>query len=709
MLHSSRQISAQSGLQKGPIKFTVPDDTVELGPQFANLKVQELFSRWLSNSSVWRSIEASFLELKTGTWTPHLHHDDDDSDHGMSPAPLGEHRRSPSGSPKDLLARMRISSAKSGSPKNSPGLARSAVRSPDFVTTRSDRASRGRSPLSSADISMTSLLTGEIPYNTSPVPQDHGREQGLLTDIPVEPTNTAGAAIGTSATLGRAIDDMENQLDTKFRSPHAESSATTACAEETPSMVCKFTASVVGKRIPNLASLLTASGSNVFNPTEHHAEVVAVLQDGSRPLSNLSPAQASPNKNISTDDGFKSPTPQLSRQLSLDGCMHVCSASNLPRYFAAALFRASGGWPGGLVQADAVWAVWQQVIAAAPSVHVALASLLVRPRQDRARPARATVAIPVLSPTELALHPDDFRPLVEHVLQTHEGLAFLVNDDGGFGPRYVDTVISRLYHATGRCGRWELSANDLRRCGFVETLWELEHAGTDVNDVLRFWSYEHFYVIYTLYWKMDDSGDGLDRAALQRLTDDGIAARALDRIMAWSAMSTSARARCAVGHAPDDVDNVARMDYPTFVLFLLSEEDKHHRTSVAFWFHCLDLDDDGKITPYEIEQFYVEQKARLQQMGVDSLALPDFLCQVLDMVKPAQPPVFTLTELQTCGHAKTVINMLVNAHKFLEHEERDAHQDLADRQADTRALSDWERFAEISYAELSAEAEDEED
>lgn len=348
---------------------------------------------------------------------------------------------------------------------------------------------------------------------------------------------------------------------------------------------------------------------------------------------------------------------------------------------------------------DAVWAVWRQLIAAAPTVDVALATLLVHPRRSH-REDRVGVGVadsdgngertpPSLLPrTELALQPADFRPLVEHVLQTHDGLSFLVNADGGFGPRYVDTVIARLFYAAGRCGRWELCANDLQRCGFVATLWQLQHDGTDVNDLLQFWSYEHFYVIYTLFWKMDGSGQGLDRAAVQRLTDDGIATLALDRIMAWAEMCTSARALSDGTSAPTGLH---RMDFPTFVVFLLSEEDKHHRTSIAIWFHCLDLDDDGLVTPYEIERFYVEQKARLLRMGMESVSLPDFICQVLDMVKPAHPPAFTLTDLRRCGHAKTVINMLVNAHKFLEYEERDAHQDLADRQADTRALSDWER------------------
>lgn len=50
IMHSSRQISSQDERQGK--RLIVPDDAIELGPKFANSKVQELFLRWLSGPTV---------------------------------------------------------------------------------------------------------------------------------------------------------------------------------------------------------------------------------------------------------------------------------------------------------------------------------------------------------------------------------------------------------------------------------------------------------------------------------------------------------------------------------------------------------------------------------------------------------------------------------------------------------------------------------
>ena len=47
-----------------------------------------------------------------------------------------------------------------------------------------------------------------------------------------------------------------------------------------------------------------------------------------------------------------------------------------------------------------------------------------------------------------------------------------------------------------------------------------------------------------------------------------------------------------------------------FVWFILSSEDKRTSKAVEFWFRCMDLDGDGKISMYELEYFYEEQLKR---------------------------------------------------------------------------------------------------
>ena len=49
------------------------------------------------------------------------------------------------------------------------------------------------------------------------------------------------------------------------------------------------------------------------------------------------------------------------------------------------------------------------------------------------------------------------------------------------------------------------------------------------------------------------------------------------------------------------------MGYHDFVWFALSEEDKTNDVSIEFWFRCIDIDNDGVITTFEMEHFYREQ------------------------------------------------------------------------------------------------------
>ena len=42
------------------------------------------------------------------------------------------------------------------------------------------------------------------------------------------------------------------------------------------------------------------------------------------------------------------------------------------------------------------------------------------------------------------------------------------------------------------------------------------------------------------------------------------------------------------------------MSYEDFVWFVLSEEDKGSDTSLEYWFRCVDLNGDGRLTPDEL-------------------------------------------------------------------------------------------------------------
>ena len=50
------------------------------------------------------------------------------------------------------------------------------------------------------------------------------------------------------------------------------------------------------------------------------------------------------------------------------------------------------------------------------------------------------------------------------------------------------------------------------------------------------------------------------------------------------------------------------MNYDDFSFFLLVEENKTHPRAIEYWFKIIDLDFNGLIGGYELNNFYQEQK-----------------------------------------------------------------------------------------------------
>ncbi len=71
------------------------------------------------------------------------------------------------------------------------------------------------------------------------------------------------------------------------------------------------------------------------------------------------------------------------------------------------------------------------------------------------------------------------------------------------------------------------------------------------------------------------------------------------------------------------------MSYTEFVYFILSVEDKTSPSALEYWFRCLDVDGDGKISFFELHHFWQEQYRRMLEYGMtDPWKFDDFLCSM---------------------------------------------------------------------------------
>lgn len=289
---------------------------------------------------------------------------------------------------------------------------------------------------------------------------------------------------------------------------------------------------------------------------------------------------------------------------------------------------------------------------------------------------------------------EDLFPFLEEFLQIHPGLAFLQSTPE-FQHRYAETVIERIFYSCARWHQFKLFETDLKRGKIFETFLEVDRE-EDINRERRFFSYEHFYVLYCRFWELDTDHDLLiDKEDMLRYGGHALTYRIVDRIFGGYGR-------------PRDCKEEGFMSYTDFIWFCISEEDKNSDVALDYWFRCIDLDGDGIITLYDMEYFYSEQLHRMECLGHEPIPLEDIVCQLLDMVKPDLfEPTITRSTLRKCKLRSNFFNVLFNLNKFIAIENKDPY--LIRQEHATPDLTDWDRFAAVEYLRLSAEEEAEEE
>jgi len=285
---------------------------------------------------------------------------------------------------------------------------------------------------------------------------------------------------------------------------------------------------------------------------------------------------------------------------------------------------------------------------------------------------------------------EDLHPLIQDVVDTHPGLQFL-QDSPAFHPRYIMTVISRVFYTTNRSWSGKITATELRKSNFLKILAKLEHE-EDINNVTDYFSYEHFYVIYCKFWELDRDHDlQISKPDLLRHNDFAVSARVIDRVFSGAVYRTNP-------------STTGFMTYADFIWFLLSEEDKRTQTAIEYWFRCMDIDGDGALSMYELEYFYDEQRQRMEALCIEPLPFEDCLCQMLDMINPEKKGFITLRDLKRNRRLCHVFyDTFLNVEKYIDHEQRDPFACIKEYDSEGNEITDWDRYAAEEYEILVAE------
>jgi Ca2+-binding EF-hand superfamily protein len=289
---------------------------------------------------------------------------------------------------------------------------------------------------------------------------------------------------------------------------------------------------------------------------------------------------------------------------------------------------------------------------------------------------------------------NDFRSVVRALLDTHPGLEFLKHTLE-FQDRYLETVIYRIFYTVNKEWNGRMTLRELKKSDLLSAFKQCE-VEEDINKVLRFFSYEHFYVIYCKFWELDTDHDFLiDRDDLLRYGNHALTYKIIDRVLS----------ECV---KPFTSGVPGKMGYEDFVWFVLSEENKSLDLALKYWFKCVDIDNDGFLSSSDLAYFYEEQLQRMECLAQEPVYFEDIVCQLTDMIKPEIEGFVTLQDLiNSLPMSGNTFNVLFNLNKFILFETRDPFTIRQEREE--KHLTEWDRFARVEYMRLSQEDDDDDD
>ncbi|VDN56905.1 unnamed protein product [Dracunculus medinensis] len=292
---------------------------------------------------------------------------------------------------------------------------------------------------------------------------------------------------------------------------------------------------------------------------------------------------------------------------------------------------------------------------------------------------------------------EDFTSMLQDLIDSFPGLHFL-REAQEFHSRYVETVVVRIFWSVNRSWTGRITANELRRSNFLQTVRKLETTD-DINTVTDYFSYEHFYVIYCKFYELDKDHDLIiNKIDISHHANGALPSPIIDRIFSGAVTRSSFGRRIRTA-----IDTIT---YTDFVAFLLAEEDKKHPTSIEYWFRCLDLDGDGLISLYEMEYFYNGVKSKMDQHHIDSMRFDDVVCNLLDLIQPRSPNAIALSDLKRCSLCTRFFNTFVNWVKYYEQESSEGER--ATVTDGDEELNDWDRYCLEEYEALMADDQEEE-
>ena len=297
----------------------------------------------------------------------------------------------------------------------------------------------------------------------------------------------------------------------------------------------------------------------------------------------------------------------------------------------------------------------------------------------------------IKSPNRDYIVKDDFKPILQTLMKENSSLIFL-KEYPTYQQKYIETVIARIFYMNDSNDDGKITFNDFEKSDLVEIIQKIYNS--DVNKIRQYFSYEHFYVIYTTFYE-NSTYEVKDELYIPK------------EVFCTYAYNLGMR---TVNRIFDEIprkfvsEEKYMMSYEDFIYYMISEEDKTSPTSIKYWFKVIDLNNEGFITKKEMEYFYEEQIEKLKNNKKEVMKFKDVFNKIKSLVPPKMENKWYLQNfLDNPKNSSIVFNMLLNMNK-INNKEKDS---LIIKEIENgKDYSDWDIFA---YKEFKRKIDEDND
>ena len=284
----------------------------------------------------------------------------------------------------------------------------------------------------------------------------------------------------------------------------------------------------------------------------------------------------------------------------------------------------------------------------------------------------------IKSPDRTYIVKEDFKPILQTLLKENSSLAFL-KEYPTYQQKYIETVIARIFYMNDSNDDGQITFNDFKKSDLVETIQKIYNK--DVNKIRQYFSYEHFYVIYSTFYQ-NSTYEYKDELYIPK------------EVFCTYAYNLGMR---TVNRIFDEIprkfisEEKYMMSYEDFIYYMISEEDKTSPTSIKYWFKVIDLNNEGIITKKEMEYFYEEQIEKLKNNKKEVMEFKDVLKKIINLIPPEKENKWNLQNfLDNPENSSIVFNMLLNMNK-INNKGKDPF--IINKIENGKDYTDWDLFA----------------